>query len=213
MNILPNQGQGKMLRNSSGGIIIWLLVGTLLVMLIGGGVALAAYLGFIQLDGIADKARKIPIVSKYILKEAVSPQEEQVVVPMEAEPPTAVEVKPAQKASLPLTASPPVPKEIMNEQLEKIKADELKNITRLARLYGSMKPEEAVPILTELNDAFVVSLLRKMEDEQAARILTGMEPKRAAKLTLLLSNAISKSQGQSQSQSQGQGQGQGQSTQ
>ncbi|MEM5771059.1 MAG: magnesium transporter MgtE, partial [Bacillota bacterium] len=60
------------------------------------------------------------------------------------------------------------------------------NISRLARLYGNMKPEEAAPIMKELDDDLVVTLLRKMEDEQAAKILSAMEAQRAARLTRLL---------------------------
>jgi len=188
MSKLPIMGLGTFYNNRSGGIIIWLLFGILIVMLVGGGIALANYIGFISMEGIANKARQIPIVAKYYpskkdassgIEEMVGSGQQMQPVPMEAQ------------ANAITAAAKPLIKRDAVDTFEKAKAEELKNISRLARLYASMKPEESVPILKELDDVLVVNMLRKMEDEQAARILAMMEPQRAAKLTRILSNVNS----------------------
>lgn len=62
-------------------------------------------------------------------------------------------------------------------------AQETKKISKLARLYGNMKPEEAVPILTQLDDATVVAVLNKMEEDQAAKILAKFDSAKAAQIS------------------------------
>jgi flagellar protein FlbB len=62
-------------------------------------------------------------------------------------------------------------------------AQETKKISKLARLYGNMKPAEAVPILTQLDDATVVAVLNKMEEDQAAQILAQFDPAKAAQIS------------------------------
>ena len=46
-----------------------------------------------------------------------------------------------------------------------------------------MKPEEAVPILTQLDDSTVVAVLNKMEEDQAAKILAQFDPAKAAQIS------------------------------
>jgi flagellar protein FlbB len=202
MSYLPKRAQKKDLENRSVGIFIWLLVGILLVMLVGGGLTLAAYLGFIPMDDIIYKARQLPIIGKYYLHkidatliadETVASVQQTQSVPMDAN--AAVPPKPvpmdANAAAMPSkpVIQQPLVKNNITDILAKDKAEELKNISRLARLYASMKPEESVPILNDLDDAFVVNMLRKMEDEQAAKILVMMDPQRAAKLSRMLGSA------------------------
>jgi hypothetical protein len=180
-------GLKKSFNNHSGGIVLRLLFGILLVMLVGGGLALATYLGFISMDSIADKARQIPIVAKYYpSKTAAFPTGEEMAVSEQQTQPGQMESHTGVISKKPALQS--LAKSDTMDTVDKATAEELKNMSRLARLYASMKPEESVPILKELDDALVVSMLRKMEDEQAARILAMMEPQRAATLTRILVN-------------------------
>jgi flagellar motility protein MotE (MotC chaperone) len=65
----------------------------------------------------------------------------------------------------------------------KAKQDEAKRISRLARLYGEMKADEAVPIINQLDDSTVLAIFGKMEDGQVAKILAQLDARRAARLT------------------------------
>jgi hypothetical protein len=183
-------------QTGGGGILLWLLLGILLVMLLGGGLAIASFLGLFSVDGIVGKARQLPeqigqirqmpVVAKYypvlFPEKQTDPSEtEAVSAPVTFPPqPTAATVNPPQPV---LKQAPPPP---TPEAIAKAKAEEDKKISRLARLYANMKPEEAAPIMKELDDDLVVSILFKMEDDQAARVLAVIEPQRAAKLTRLL---------------------------
>lgn len=198
MSSKPNMEQTPAQEEQqSGGILLWLLLGILLVMLVGGGLAIASYTGLISLDDIANKARqlpqKIPAVAKYFSAEsdgeqAGTTEEEAINTP--AESPLSLPVEAVTPQVEKIDRQIPAAKQVISpetaEIMAKAKAEEEKNISRLARLYASMKAEAAAPIINELEDDMVVMILRKMEDEQAAKILTAMEPQRAAKLTMLL---------------------------
>ena len=56
-------------------------------------------------------------------------------------------------------------------------------LSKTARIYSGMKPEEAVQILDNVEDDTVVELLRKMDEQQAAKILALMDSSRAAVLS------------------------------
>ncbi|MCE5284786.1 MAG: magnesium transporter MgtE [Pelosinus sp.] len=72
--------------------------------------------------------------------------------------------------------------ELQKQILLKQKED-AKRIGKLGRLYGGMKPEEAVPILNQLDDATVIAIFGKMEEDQVSKILAQMDAQRAARLT------------------------------
>ena len=69
------------------------------------------------------------------------------------------------------------------KMLKKQQQEENKRIGRLARLYGGMKPDEAVGILNRLDDAEVLAIMGKMEEEQVSKILPLFDSSRAARLT------------------------------
>ena len=61
--------------------------------------------------------------------------------------------------------------------------DTAKVYSKLSKLYGSMKPEEAAAIFNNLEDEQAIMILARMEEEAAGKVLATMEPKRAARLT------------------------------
>ena len=61
--------------------------------------------------------------------------------------------------------------------------DTAKVYSKLSKLYGSMKPEEAVAVFNNLEDEQVIMILARMEEEAAGKVLATIEPKRAARLT------------------------------
>jgi len=61
--------------------------------------------------------------------------------------------------------------------------DTAKVYSKLSKLYGSMKPEEAVAVFNHMEDEQVIMILARMEEEAAGKVLATIEPKRAARLT------------------------------
>lgn len=61
--------------------------------------------------------------------------------------------------------------------------DTAKIYSKLSKLYGSMKPEEAVAVFNNMEDEQVIMILARMEEEAASKVLATIEPKRAARLT------------------------------
>ena len=67
----------------------------------------------------------------------------------------------------------------------------LKRIKALAEVYGSMRPEEAVPILLTLSDRMVAEIMQHIQEVRAKSKIMGtmgtMDVKRAASISKLLS--------------------------
>lgn len=58
---------------------------------------------------------------------------------------------------------------------------------RLAKMYEAMKPESAAVILAGLEMEVTLAILSRMKERQAARVLSLMEPGRAAQISTRLS--------------------------
>lgn len=101
-------------------------------------------------------------------------------------------VMPAPTAVLPNSQMEPSKAPILQQDIElskqqkALQVETAKRISKLARLYSSMKPEEAVPILSKLDDETLLLILGKMEDEQVAKFLPLFESQRAANLTQMM---------------------------
>jgi hypothetical protein len=164
-----------------------LLILFILVMLLGVGLAAGVYLNLIDLQQIAQtyKLYDYPVLSKYFSKPVTNFE----TVEIEQDEPTSQQPQQEQPPAV-TPIQPPAPspnKEAETVDLEKqIKLrqqEELKKITKLARLYSNMKPEEAVPIMNQLDDEIVIAIFSRMEEEQAAKILALMDAKRAARIS------------------------------
>lgn len=57
------------------------------------------------------------------------------------------------------------------------------NGRKLAKIYGSMRPEEAAPILEKLGDEQIIEILLGMQQRQAAKILTKIDQSVAARIS------------------------------
>ncbi|MBP2640105.1 MAG: hypothetical protein H6Q66_1056 [Firmicutes bacterium] len=101
-------------------------------------------------------------------------------------------IMPSVTAALPNTQTEPLKTPILPQDAELAKQqkalqiESAKRISKLARLYGSMKPEEAVPILSKLDDEIILSILGKMEEEQVAKLLPLFDAQKAASLTQMM---------------------------
>jgi|GEM_PF-2541760 len=74
----------------------------------------------------------------------------------------------------------------IEEQMAAREAAEKKRISKLARIYENMKPEEAAQALDGVEMDTVVLILQKMTEDSAAQVLAKMEPIQAARLTQML---------------------------
>jgi len=166
---------------------IFKLLVALLVVLTLAGVAVGAGIYFRLIDPLSlahqYKLHEYPVIGQYIPRPATLNFE-----PVELPPEQAAgKDKPAPANTAVQAAPEPRPAAAMPEEirenLAKAKREEAKRISRLARLYSEMKPDEAVPILNRLDDNTVLAILAKMEDGQAAKILTLFDAQRAARLT------------------------------
>lgn len=152
------------------------------LMLAGGSLAAAVYLKFIDVDALAAQYNlaSYPVIGRYFAKQAATNFET-----VELPPETAAE-KPAPAPAV-QAAPTPAPVAVSTDELKareaKAKQEEAKRISRLARLYAEMKPDEAVPILNQLDDPTVLAIFGKMEDSQVAKIMSLLDARRAARLT------------------------------
>jgi len=74
----------------------------------------------------------------------------------------------------------------IEEQMKAREAAEKKRVSKLARIYDNMKPEEAAKALGDVNIDTVVSILQKMDESNAGQIIAKMDPSRAARVTQML---------------------------
>lgn len=72
-------------------------------------------------------------------------------------------------------------------QKEQVKLDRIK---KLAKVYEGMRPEEAAPILSELDDLTIVSILLEMENRRVSKILGQMTPDRATEISQRLTGSF-----------------------
>ena len=170
-----------------GSLMKKLLIIFVVLMLGGVGFALGIYLKIVDLPELAKKWKlyDYPVVGQYLDKpqtnsEPVDLGQQDAPVSPGAQPGT---LPPAVQQPLqPL--QPPALTDAEKEKQAKAKMqEETKRVSRLARMYENMKPEEVVPILDRLDDATVLAVLGKMDEGQVAKIMGLMDPDRAARLS------------------------------
>ena len=74
----------------------------------------------------------------------------------------------------------------IEEQMKAREAAEKKRISKLARIYDNMKPEEAAKALSDVNLDTVVLILQKMDESNAGQVIAKMEPSKAARVTQMM---------------------------
>jgi flagellar motility protein MotE (MotC chaperone) len=83
-----------------------------------------------------------------------------------------------------------------DQNVTRIKEDEMPNLKKLARMYSSMSPAGVSAILKELDDQTVVKILTLMKEEESAPLLDAMaregdaQTKRAANISEALRKTI-----------------------
>lgn len=163
----------------------------LLALLVIGcaGFAAGVYLNVIDVNKLAAdwKLHQYPVIGRYFPAPLQTNFETVELTDSVVEPivdiPQPTQSFPANKPDVTVPQETPLTSEEM-QKLEKARQqEEAKRIGKLARLYGAMKPEEAVPILNQLADQEIIAIFSKMEEEQVAKLLANLDSNRAARLT------------------------------
>lgn len=162
-----------------------------LIAVLGSALFGAVHYKFVDLGQLDSRwgFSKYPIVSqlfKQTLPEQMADQSDSAVdaepsLPLASPPtPPVADVRP-----MPSVRIPTVPiddTELKKQAALKLEAEQ-KRLAKVSRLYDGMKPEEAAPILNELDDETVILIFSKMEEERVAKIMTLLEPSRSARLS------------------------------
>ena len=161
---------------------IFLMLFLLLVLIIGG-FALGIYLRIFDTNEANEKLGlyNLPIVGEYFVKS--EPTQE------EAENSPVTDVKPnpdKDKKEVKSDKQVKLTKKEIEEQMRQREAAEQKRLSKIARLYNEMKPQDAAEALDVLSDDLAVAILQKMDEGSAAKVLAEFEPSKAARLTQLL---------------------------
>ena len=161
-------------------IVKVVLILFLLLVLIIGGFAIGIYLRIFDAQA-ANKSLglyKLPILGEYFVKPAPT-QDEMENQPIEDARPEAKDKKDKSK-KLTLT------KEEIEKQMKEREAAEKKRVSKLARLYNQMKPKDAAAAMDPLADDLILLILQRMDESNAAKVLTQFEPQKTARLTQML---------------------------
>lgn len=179
-----NSKQPEAAKKQSGGILKVIVILLLLVILTAASLAVGIYLKVIDIQQFAErwKINEYPVVGQFF------PQPKTNFETVELEQQGNL-VMPSNSAVPPVQPDAALPEKKKVDDTELLKQakikqqEETKRIAKISRLYGSMKPDEAVAILSKMDDDTVLLILSKMEDEQVAKILALFDAKRAATLS------------------------------
>lgn len=140
--------------------------------------------GFSKYPVVGDLIK--PLISEPLADIPVQQDDEPKII----KPNTSIPAKPPESPPEPVLPKPsfnplsvPVDNSELAKQTAQRKEEEQRRLVRVARLYDGMKPEEAAPILNELEDEAVLLLFSKMDQERVAKIMTLFDPKRSARLS------------------------------
>ena len=164
----------------------FLLIALALFIIIVAGFFLGIYFRIIDTNEANEKygLYELPIIGEYFVR----PVEDGESSVDEAEKRT--ETKKDDKKADAKTKSKPVvlSKEEIEKQTKERQAAEKKRVSKLARLYNEMKPEEAAKILESMDDDIVISILQRMDESQVSQVLTKFDTDRAANITRIMYN-------------------------
>lgn len=168
----PKKKKGKTILK----LIIMLL---LLAVLIVGGFALGIYLRLFDTQAANEKLGlyNLPIIGQYFVKPAPT-QDEMENMPVENDKPDDKDKKDTKKVT--------ISKKEIEQQMKEREAAEKKRVSKLARLYNEMKPRDAAEAMDSLDDDLVIAILQRMDEGNAAKVLSEFQPAKTARLTQLM---------------------------
>lgn len=170
------------------------LAAILLLVLVAGGFLLGVYLQIFDAGTMNEKLKlyDMPIIGEFFVKPAPETGE-------------ALKEDVPGKPKEELTDSKPDPdkdkgqskpkvltKEEIEKQMKEREAQEKKRVSKLARVYNEMKPQQAAEVMKDLDDDLSVAILQKMDESQAAKTLAAMDADQSARLTKLMYTGVPK---------------------
>lgn len=174
-----------------------LTAGLLLVLcLIAGGFFLGVYLRVFDVNAVNENLGlyQYPVIGQYFPK---PPEKNDGADPVEGEDVVAESKAAGERKANSLTQNgaaivPSAPVVLTKEEVEKQmkirQAEEKKRVSKLARLYGEMKPKDAVAIMDDLSDDIVIEILGRMDESQVSKILAEFDPSKSARFTRVMYN-------------------------
>jgi flagellar protein FlbB len=156
----------------------FLLMLVLILLLIIGGFALGIYLRLFNAQDAGEKLglSGLPVVGQFFSRPAE--QEDMNNAPVEDVKPEPDQDENTQKIK--------VTRQEIEEQMKKRQEEERKRVSKLAKLYNEMKPKDAAEALDQLDDDLCIEILQKMDQGQAARVLSFFQPSKTARLTKIM---------------------------
>ena len=162
----------------------------LLLVLIAGGFALGVYLRLFDTQALNEEygLHELPIIGEYF----VPPASGETHVEQTASAPAGGNGHSAPAAAAPKEPSEKVKitKEEIEKQQKEREAAEKKRITKLARLYNDMKPADAARVMESLDIDLCIAILQRMDESNAAKIMTAFEGDRAAQITQIIYEGV-----------------------
>lgn len=157
------------------------------------------YLGFLDLKPLVSKVPyidKIPYLAKALPSKAATQKPEANILELENKH-LKNQVKSLEREVKLLTQEKEAlaqAKDLLETEFQEIKSTQVEdgnkkiNYEQQAQYYGQMKADAAVKIMDNLEDELVIGVFLKMENEQVSKILSKMDPKRAANLVKQMTN-------------------------
>ena len=160
-------------------IVKLLLMLFLLLILITGGFALGIYLRLFDTQEANEKLGlyNLPVVGQYFVKPAPT-QTDMENTPLEDVKPDKDEKKQSKKVT--------ISKKEIEAQMKEREAAERKRVSKLARLYNEMKPRDAAEAMDALDDDLCIAILQRMDEGNAAKVLSQFEAGKTARLTQIM---------------------------
>ena len=161
-------------------------MGLLLVTLVIGGFFLGIYLKILDGDEMNKKLGlyDMPIIGQYFVRPT---PEDGSTVPDSAAEKAKQEQAQAKKAADDKKSKPV---KLTKEEIEKLtqqrQAEEKKRVSKLARLYNEMKPEEAAKIMENMESDIVIAIFQRMDESQVSQIMANFNAGKAASISKLM---------------------------
>lgn len=161
-------------------------MGLLLVVLVIGGFFLGIYLKIFDGDEMNKKMGlyDMPIIGQYFVRP--TPEDGSTVPDSVAE--KAKQEQAQAKKAADDKKSKPV--KLTKEEVEKLtqqrQAEEKKRVSKLARLYNEMKPEEAAKIMENMESDIVIAIFQRMDESQVSQIMANFDTGKAASISKLM---------------------------
>ena len=161
-------------------------IGLLLVTLVIGGFFLGIYLKILDGDEMNKKLGlyDMPIIGQYFVRPT---PEDGSTVPDSAAEKAKQEQAQAKKAADDKKSKPV---KLTKEEIEKLtqqrQAEEKKRVSKLARLYNEMKPEDAAKIMENMESDIVIAIFQRMDESQVSQIMANFDTGKAASISKLM---------------------------